>query len=254
VAEEPRKQSAAATAAEKVRAIVEAAERSAAELEDAARAEAARIRADAERDADVRLGGARLVASRLADRAAELERQVAALRASIAALDADLRELRDAMPAAAPPETAAAVEGEPVARPVATDDPDEVDETIAAAEAAAARGPDVTEAAGPDATEARGPDVTEAAGPDVTEPRGPDVTEAAGPDAGESLAADMGEAPSPDPGEAAAGGGSEGARVIALNMALGGTPREQTARYLAENFELEDPDALLDDVYSRAGG
>jgi hypothetical protein len=37
-------------------------------------------------------------------------------------------------------------------------------------------------------------------------------------------------------------------------MALGGTPREQTARYLAENFELEDPDALLDDVYSRAGG
>jgi DivIVA domain-containing protein len=44
-----------------------------------------------------------------------------------------------------------------------------------------------------------------------------------------------------------------GARLIALNMALGGTPREETARYLAEHFELADLDGLLDDVYSRAG-
>lgn len=44
----------------------------------------------------------------------------------------------------------------------------------------------------------------------------------------------------------------EGARVIALNMALGGTPREETGRYLRENFELADPDALLDEVYARA--
>jgi hypothetical protein len=50
------------------------------------------------------------------------------------------------------------------------------------------------------------------------------------------------------------GAGNEGARLIALNMALNGTPREETARYLAENFELDDPDAVLDDVYSRAGG
>ena len=45
----------------------------------------------------------------------------------------------------------------------------------------------------------------------------------------------------------------EGARLIALNMALTGTPREETARYLQENFELEDPEAILDDAYSRAG-
>jgi DivIVA domain-containing protein len=44
-----------------------------------------------------------------------------------------------------------------------------------------------------------------------------------------------------------------GARLIALNMALGGTPREETARYLAEHFDLDDPDALLDDVYAKAG-
>jgi hypothetical protein len=48
--------------------------------------------------------------------------------------------------------------------------------------------------------------------------------------------------------------GNEGARVIALNMALSGSSRDETAAYLAENFELDDPEALLDDVYSRAGG
>ena len=43
-----------------------------------------------------------------------------------------------------------------------------------------------------------------------------------------------------------------GARLIALNMALSGTPREETARYLAEHFQLADAEALLDDVYERA--
>src|SRR5919202_5462708 len=44
-----------------------------------------------------------------------------------------------------------------------------------------------------------------------------------------------------------------GARIIALNMALGGSPREETAAYLAEHFTLADPEALLDDVYAKAG-
>jgi DivIVA domain-containing protein len=48
-------------------------------------------------------------------------------------------------------------------------------------------------------------------------------------------------------------GDEAGARLIALNMALSGTPREDTARYLAEHFALADPEALLDDVYNRAG-
>ena len=64
--------------------------------------------------------------------------------------------------------------------------------------------------------------------------------------------------PEPEPEPAAAGGDpaggeGEGARLIALNMALTGTPREETARYIEENFEVEDREALLDDVYSRAG-
>jgi cell division septum initiation protein DivIVA len=49
---------------------------------------------------------------------------------------------------------------------------------------------------------------------------------------------------------AAASGDTEGARLIALNMALNGTPREETARYLAANFDLPDHDGLLDEVYS----
>ena len=44
-----------------------------------------------------------------------------------------------------------------------------------------------------------------------------------------------------------------GARLIALNMALSGTPRDETAAYLAEHYALADADALLDDVYKRAG-
>jgi hypothetical protein len=43
---------------------------------------------------------------------------------------------------------------------------------------------------------------------------------------------------------------AEGARLVALNMALNGTPRDETDRYLSENFELDDRRQLLDEVYS----
>ena len=42
----------------------------------------------------------------------------------------------------------------------------------------------------------------------------------------------------------------EGARLIALNMALNGQTREETDKYLAENFDLADRAALLDEVYA----
>ena len=44
-----------------------------------------------------------------------------------------------------------------------------------------------------------------------------------------------------------------GARLIALNMALGGSSREETGRYLVDHFGIADPEALLDDVYARVG-
>ncbi len=46
----------------------------------------------------------------------------------------------------------------------------------------------------------------------------------------------------------------DGARLIALNMALNGEPREQADRYLAENFELADRAKLLDEVYAAIEG
>jgi DivIVA domain-containing protein len=53
---------------------------------------------------------------------------------------------------------------------------------------------------------------------------------------------------------AGAGDDAEGARLIALNMALNGTPREETDRYLSENFHLSDRDGLLDEVYASVDG
>jgi DivIVA protein len=53
---------------------------------------------------------------------------------------------------------------------------------------------------------------------------------------------------------AAEGDDVEGARLIALNMALNGQSREETDKYLAENFDLSDRDALLDEVYATVEG
>jgi DivIVA domain-containing protein len=47
---------------------------------------------------------------------------------------------------------------------------------------------------------------------------------------------------------------TEGARLIALNMALNNVSREETDRYLAENFQLADRATLLDEVYASVQG
>ena len=191
----------AAAAAQRVQAIIEAAERGAEEIEREARDEAERIRAGVQ---EVNTRG-REAAERLALRAEELERELAeladAVRASIAALAEEARRAADRLAA----ETA----------PDATPAPD-------------------ADVPGPEAVLGEEtPSV--AAQPDADDP---EIAEA------EALSA-----PEPETG----GGRNEGARLIALNMALSGTPREETARYLDDNFELEDVDGMLDDVYARAG-
>jgi DivIVA domain-containing protein len=50
------------------------------------------------------------------------------------------------------------------------------------------------------------------------------------------------------------GDDTEGARLIALNMALNGTPREEVDRYLAENFDLTDRAGLIEEVYTSVEG
>jgi hypothetical protein len=171
----PERKSAAAAAADRVRAVLEAAEQSAAEL-----------RAEAAQEIEGQLARAQAVAERLSTRADEIEKALQGLadsvRDELTAVKADLEELRA------------------------------VKEGIGASHAEAAEVPEE---------------------PAPAEPAAAEPAPAAA-------------APAP-----ATGAGVEGARVIALNMALNGSSREETAHYLSENFELDDPDALLDEVYAR---
>jgi DivIVA domain-containing protein len=57
----------------------------------------------------------------------------------------------------------------------------------------------------------------------------------------------------PKPGPQAKPDDEEAARLVALDMALAGTPRDETEQYLAEHYTLADPGAILDDVYALAG-
>jgi DivIVA domain-containing protein len=59
--------------------------------------------------------------------------------------------------------------------------------------------------------------------------------------------------PEPEPEPDSRPDDEEAARLVALDMALGGTPREETEHYLAEHYALSDPGKLLDDVYALAG-
>lgn len=43
---------------------------------------------------------------------------------------------------------------------------------------------------------------------------------------------------------------ADGARLVALNMALSGASREEADRYVAEHFDVPDRSALLDDVFA----
>jgi DivIVA domain-containing protein len=52
---------------------------------------------------------------------------------------------------------------------------------------------------------------------------------------------------------APANGDAAAARIVALDMALSGTPRAETERYIAEHYAVPDREALLDEVYAAAG-
>jgi vacuolar-type H+-ATPase subunit H len=79
------------------------------------------------------------------------------------------------------------------------------------------------------------------------------------PEAPEPVVEAREEPAAPDPARSAAAPAAddddvEGARLIALNMALNGTARDETDRYLAEHFELSDRASLLDEVYESVEG
>ena len=55
-------------------------------------------------------------------------------------------------------------------------------------------------------------------------------------------------------GATADNGDLDSARLVALNMALNGDSREDTERYLADNYNLADQRKLVDEVYAAVEG
>ena len=199
--DEMRRQAAApapvsAQAGAQVQAIVEAAERGAQEIRDAAQAEAREHVANVTAAAD-----------RLRERIEQMERDMTQLVI-------DLREGADRL----------------------RDDLDGLQAGTDALSTAGGAAPAAPEPAAPL------PEPRAVASPPEP-PAGPEPPVAPEP----SPAPEPSATPEPKNGDSAA------ARIVALDMALSGTSREDTDRYLAENYELPDRAALLDEVYAAAG-
>ncbi|MBI5103675.1 MAG: DivIVA domain-containing protein [Solirubrobacterales bacterium] len=233
----------AQAASEQVRAIVEAAETSAADIERAALDEADRIRSDAESDArstrdeavtqsQEHVGRVREATSSMMQRVDAMENELRTLldglRTGANRLTADLSLLEQGMgelyDASGRPRVEA-VASTPVPAP-------EPPAPVAADEPAAIAEPEPELEAEPEPEEPAA----------VLDEPATVVERAPEPEA----------EPAAEP--ASGGGDIEGARLVALNMALNGTSRAETDRYLAENFDLSDRDALLDEVYATVEG
>jgi DivIVA domain-containing protein len=173
-------------AGDQVRAIVQAAERSAAEIREKADAEAA------QRVANVTEAAERLRA-RVEQMEADVTRVMSELRDEAQRLTADLEGL-----------------------------------CADAARLGAASAPAEAAPAAP-------------APPEPAAPAPPAPREAAAP------------AP-PEPPAPPANGDAAAARIVALDMALSGKPRDETDRFIAEHYDLDDREALLDEVYAAADG
>jgi DivIVA domain-containing protein len=243
-------ESLAQAASEQVRAIVEAAENSAADIERAAEEEASQIRADAAGDAERTRGDAierardhvgqvseatATMLQRVSSMQTELDSLIESLRtganrvsADLALLEGNMAELYTAAGARteAPPEPlveeAPIAQAEPLIEPEATLSEPEGLRAVETPE----------ELAEPEAVELDlEPEAEATLEPEVQ------VEYEAVEAVVEESDADV-----------------EGARLIALNMALNGQSREETDRYLADNFDLPDRQRLLDEVYSSVEG
>ena len=225
-----RSESLAASASGRIHAIIEAAENSAAEIQRGAEEEARVMRdeagADAHRTREEAAGEARQYLGRISEstgammqRLESMEQEFGALleamRAGSSRLRSDVQQLESDLARA----REAMIPPPGVTAPV----------TTGAAEHEAAQAHEGAPA--PEAAE-----FAEVIGAGETAPTHP----------GE------GETAATHPGEGT--DDAEGARLIALNMALNGTPREETARYLSENFQLADAGRLLDEVYASVEG
>ena len=229
--------------------IVQAAESAAADIERSAQADATHLRAAADAEAhrareeaigrsQDHVGQVGAATSAMLKRVDAMEGELGALleslrtgthrlSADLSLLHGDLSELYDAGGLQQPDRRRPPTPDPPVQEPaVATEAPiAPVDEPVALAPAASAAVPDPP------------------AAPPEPEPAPPEPEPEPAPPAG----ADR-------PARAKGAGDAEGARLIALNMALNGQSREETDGYLEEHFELDDRAALLDEVYATVEG
>jgi DivIVA domain-containing protein len=256
------RESLSGAASEQVRMIVEAAEQTATDLEREAELEARQVRQDAREDAERTRGEAGRQAREHVQRVAESARQ---MLERIESMERELSGLMDGFRGGAQrvggdlallQSTVDDIRGAVAAENRAASDPapEPGIEAAVAAENRAAAAPTVREDAAPApkrAERAQAPAEEPAPQPEaeraefVSDPQ-PEVKPAPQARAQEEL--DLA-----DEATTSAGGDDAGARLIALNMALNGSSREETEAYLAEHFDLADPEALLDDVYARAG-
>jgi vacuolar-type H+-ATPase subunit H len=205
-------ESLASSASEQVRAIVEAAEASATEILRQAETEAREIRAEAAQEAQ----GARTDATTQArDYVGRVSESTTVMLQRLNAMESELSSLIDGLRTGS-------------------------NRLNADLQLLEGNFDSVRDAVGP-----RAQFSTEAE-PSVGGPVAPDVEVA--PQPGAPIPEDLPAQEQPEPEPEAAD--LEGARLVALNMALNGTPREETDRYLAENFDLDDRQLLLDEVYA----
>ncbi len=228
-----RSETLATSASEQVRAIVEAAENSAAEIQRQAEEDAGEIRAEANTEAkaarEQATDQARQYVGRVSESTAVMLQRLDAMESELAALIESLRTGSNRLNA-----DLQLLEGNltEVSEVVSPRPRFELDPGL--------------EAVQPTAAEFE---------PELEEP----VSEL---EVDEYIVEEVEPAPVGEPvAEPAAAAGrddgtddTEGARLIALNMALNGTPREETDRYLADNFQLSDRAGLLDEVYASVEG
>jgi DivIVA domain-containing protein len=270
--EELRTTSTAGAAAQRVQAIVEAAEKSAVQIEEAAqqdasdrREQAAEIRKAAEEQAEKVRKRAEQQAKASRDRieadaaegltrASEAERLLEDAASQLDSLRGALGKLRGTLESPhAPAPAEAEAEGDEVEAEKAPPEEAEAAAEPAEAEKAKAVKADQAKAQQQKAAkngEAKAEPEAETAHAEPPKTDKP-VKESQETRSQAAYKASPGSAPkrTGQPRD-----GAEGARLIALNMALDGTSREETDRYLAENFKLSDRDGLLDEVYESVNG
>jgi DivIVA domain-containing protein len=232
-----RSETLASSASEQVRAIVEAAESSAADIQRQAEEDAAEIRADATGEAkatrEQATEQARQYVGRVSESTAVMLQRLDAMESELGALIESLRTGSNRLNA-----DLQLLEGNLT----------EVTEAVSPR-------PRFEREIGVEVAESEVVEVEpygELAEPEAVVGPGEELYEDEGYDEESALAETISE---PTAAEAADGADdTEGARLIALNMALNGTPREETDRYLAENFQLSDRAGLLDEVYASVDG